>query len=235
MQKLTLVATLSGALLLAACAQRAPVSPVSVPSAPPPVPKVDARGAQVYTVDPARSQLRILVFRGGALARLGHNHVISTRGINGRVWVHSDPSRSAFELSFPVAELVVDDAEARREAGAEFAKEVPERDKEGTRRNMLSPAVLDAERYPDVRIVSGRIAGSAQSPRITALITLKDVTREVEVPAQVSIDGEKLTASGELDLRQSDFGIEPFKVALGALQVEDKLHVRYHLLATRQK
>ncbi|HEX7113497.1 MAG TPA: YceI family protein [Steroidobacter sp.] len=196
---------------------------------------MDTRGAQVYTIDATSSQLHILVFRGGTLARLGHNHVISADRIRGRVWVHSDPSRSAFELFFPVARLIVDDAEARRAAGAEFGKEVPEKDKEATRRNMLGPDVLDAERYPEVRIVSARISGDARSPHVTALITLKDVTREVEVPAQVSIDGERLTARGELSLRQSEFGIEPFKVGFGALQVQDELHIRYKLVAVRER
>ena len=33
-------------------------------------------GAREYRVDPARSLLQILVYRGGPMARLGHNHVI---------------------------------------------------------------------------------------------------------------------------------------------------------------
>jgi hypothetical protein len=100
----------------------------------------------------------ILVYRGGTLARLGHNHVMTSKAVTGRVWVHSQLAKSGFELAFPVAELIVDDAQARRAAGAEFPPEIPQADKEGTRKNMLRTEVLDAEHFPQVSLQSVRIS-----------------------------------------------------------------------------
>jgi hypothetical protein len=43
-----------------------------------------------------------------------------------------------------------------------------------------------------------------------------------------------ITASGELTLKQSDFGITPFSVLGGALAVQDQLELRFELSAQPQ-
>lgn len=203
--------------------------PPSAPSPPPP-----DSAAEVYEIDTQASAVHIHVFRGGTLARLGHNHVITSQSVTGRVWLHPQFTASGFELSFPVADLVVDDPKARQAAGSEFPPEIPAADKEGTKKNMLRLEVLDAERHPRVTIRSASISGSLQSPRITARITIKDVSRDVVVPASVAVNGKRLTARGEFEIRQTEFGMKPFSVALGALAVQDQLRVRFDLVAEKR-
>lgn len=224
-------------LLLAACPRplRPPEPPPVPPSGAPPVPPADTRGAVIYPVDAQHSELSILVFRGGALARLGHNHVISALTLSGRVWLHPQFTRSGFELSLPVKELVVDDPQARRAAGGEFPPDVPQQDKDATRRNMLGPAVLDAERYPRIALRAAGVAGTLETPEITARITIKNVSRDMQIPARIAVESARLTARGEFDIRQSDFGIEPFTAALGAISVQDRLHVRFKIVAQRER
>ena len=219
-------------LLLAACPR--PVRPPAPAPTVPPTPAADTRGATVYEVNPRSSQLSILVFRGGKFSRLGHNHVMTSQDVSGRVWVHPELPRSGFELSFPVAQLVVDDAEARRAAGGDFPPDIPQSDKDGTRKNMLKPEVLDGEHYPQVKLQAAKVGGTLQAPQVTARITIKDATREVEVPVQVAIEGAKLSASGEFDILQTEFGIKPFSVALGALEVQDRLHIKFRIVAEKR-
>jgi polyisoprenoid-binding protein YceI len=219
-------------LLLAACPR--PVRPPAPAPTVPPTPAADTRGATVYEVNPRSSQLSILVFRGGKFSRLGHNHVMTSQDVSGRVWVHPEFPRSGFELSFPVAQLVVDDAGARRAAGGDFPPDIPQSDKDGTRKNMLKPEVLDGEHYPQVRLQAAKVGGTLQAPQVTARITIKDATREVEVPVQVAIEGAKLSASGEFDILQTEFGIKPFSVALGALEVQDRLHIKFRIVAEKR-
>jgi polyisoprenoid-binding protein YceI len=207
--------------------------PAPAPTVPP-TPAADTRGATVYEVNPRSSQLSILVFRGGKFSRLGHNHVMTSQDVSGRVWVHPEFPRSGFELSFPVAQLVVDDAEARRAAGGDFPPDIPQSDKDGTRKNMLKPEVLDGEHYPQVKLQAAKVGGTLQAPQVTARITIKDATREVEVPVQVAIEGAKLSASGEFDILQTEFGIKPFSVALGALEVQDRLHIKFRIVAEKR-
>jgi polyisoprenoid-binding protein YceI len=236
MRELTRVGGLIGLSLLLAACPRPVRPPVPVPTVPPaPTASApDTRGATVYEVDSRSSQLSILVFRGGKLSRLGHNHVMTSHDVSGRAWMHPEFARSGFELSFPVMRLVVDDPQARRAAGSDFPPDIPQADKDGTRKNMLKPELLDGDSYPEVKVRSAKVGGTLQAPQVTARITIKDVSRDVQVPVKMAVEGGKLTASGEFDVLQTEFGIKPFSVALGALEVQDKLHIKFSVVAEKR-
>jgi hypothetical protein len=206
------------------------VPPATTPSAPP----AEVPGATYYRIDPQASTVHILVYRGGTFAKLGHNHVMSSKSLTGRVWMHRELARSGFEMAFPVADLIVDDPEARQAAGSEFPPEIPEADKQGTRKNMLRAEVLDGETYPRVELRSAKIEGALPAPQVTARITIKQVTREVVVPVKVTVTGDQLRATGEFALQQTDFGMKPFSVAMGALEVKDRLDVRFTIVAVKR-
>ncbi|WP_116807718.1 YceI family protein [Steroidobacter cummioxidans] len=205
------------------------VPPAPAQPAPPPT-----EGATFYQIDPQASVVHIYVYRGGTFARLGHNHVMTSKSVTGRVWMRSPLPGSGFELAFPVADLIVDDPEARRAAGTDFPPDIPDADKDGTRKNMLRKEVLDAETYPNVTVQATAVEGSLQAPKITARITIKNASKDVVVPASIDMNGDRLTASGEFDILQTDFGMKPFSVALGALEVQDRLHVRFNLVAVKR-
>jgi polyisoprenoid-binding protein YceI len=226
---LLLVAT---AGLLAGCPT--PVRPPERAPSAPPAPSA-VQDATIYDVDAEKSTLHVLVYRGGALARLGHNHVMSVRGMQGRLWSHTTTAKSGFDVSFPVAQMIVDDPEARRAAGGDFPPDVPDADRAGTRTNMLRAEVLDAERYPTITLESVNVAGARTNPQVTARVTIRDVRREVSLQPPVSIEADRKTVRGELDLLQSDFGIRPFSAALGALTVQDRLHVKFNVVAQQRK
>jgi hypothetical protein len=218
---------------LAACPR--PVQPPApAPSVPPTAPPAEVPGATNYRIDPQASTLDILVYRGGKFAKLGHNHVVSSKSLTGRVWMHRELARSGFEIAFPVADLIVDDPEARRAAGSEFPPEIPEGDKQGTRKNMLRAEVLDADNYPRVELKSVMVEGTLPNPQVTARITIKQSSRDVVVPVTVTVDGDRLIASGEFPIQQTEFGMKPFSVAMGALEVKDRLDVRFNIVGERR-
>ena len=105
--------------------------------------------AERYVVDAARSDVHWLVYKAGALARLGHNHTIAVGDLSGDVAVNRRrPAKSLFNLQFSVADLVVDDPALRSKLGEEFASVPKPDDIAGTRTNMLSERVLDGEKHP---------------------------------------------------------------------------------------
>ncbi|MBS0394533.1 MAG: YceI family protein, partial [Proteobacteria bacterium] len=184
-----------------------------------------------YRIDPDGSELRLLVYRGGPLARLGHNHVIIAHGLDGEAVVGDDPDGARLALSFPVAALAIDEPAARREEGAEFASLPSAEDVAGTRRNLESPAVLDAARFPTVRLeaVLGRVATGLVAH---ATVTLRGRDVPVEVPLTLVRRPGELLAEGGLELSQRALGLTPFSVALGALTVRDEVAVRFRIRAT---
>jgi polyisoprenoid-binding protein YceI len=228
MQLALLALLISGLLACQPQAVRQP-APGVMPSG-----AVDTSGAVRYEVDGAASQVHILVYRGGAMAALGHNHVVSSTSVSGVLYLHSDIARSHIELNLPVPSLIVDDPQSRLVEGPEFAAEVPEGAREGTRLNLQRPEVLDGESYPIITLNSVAVSGSRGNPMLTMRVTIKRVTRDVMVPATVKEAGDQLVAKGEFAIRQSDFGITPFSVALGALQVQDQLRIKFAITCRQQ-
>lgn len=190
-----------------------------------------AGGTTEYLVDTASSEVNILVYSDGPLARVGHNHVMTSRSVQGHISVSRASPRVAFDLSFPVEELIVDDPPERIAAGNDFPLNLTPADRTGTRKNMLGPAVLDAQRFPFISLSSLSMSGTLQNPHFSVLVTIRNVSRETSVDAQLTLVDSRLTATGEFDIRQSDFGIEPFSVAFGALRIDDRLHVSFALVA----
>jgi polyisoprenoid-binding protein YceI len=190
--------------------------------------------AERYVVDAARSDVHWLVYKAGALARLGHNHTVTIGDLSGSVAVNAaDLAKSQFDLEFTVASLVVDNAALRATLGADFASVPSENDIEGTRKNMLSERVLDGEKHPQIRISgSGPVAaGSAQE--LAVKVEMLGRTIDLKVPTEVTIDGEQLRAKGEFELNHADLGMKPFTALAGALQVGEKLSFTYDITARR--
>lgn len=186
-----------------------------------------------YDVESRESLLTILAFRGGALAKAGHNHIIASHDVGGTFYVPDDALHSTFELHVPVAQLTIDEPELRAREGLEFAAEVPESAREGTRRNMLGEALLNEAQYPEITLVGRRIndAAAAASIRADVQVTMRGQAHSVSVPVAYALTKGELVASGELPLRQSDLGLTPFSAMLGALQVQDELRIRFRIVA----
>jgi len=210
-----------------------PATAVGVP--PPPAGSLQPRHeGRPYDVESRESLLTILAFRGGALAKAGHNHVIASHDMTGTIYVPDDQSRSTFEVHVPVAQLTIDEPELRSKEGPDFPTEVPDSAKEGTRRNMLSEALLNGAQYPDILLVSEHIGAPAAAGSPTPAdvqVTIRGQVHSLAVPVTCSFEDSKLIVSGELPIKQTDLGLAPFSAMLGALQVQDELRVRFRIVA----
>jgi polyisoprenoid-binding protein YceI len=201
---------------------------------PPPGSLQQRHEGRPYDVEPRESLLTILAFRGGALAKAGHNHVIASHDMSGTIYVPDDQSRTTFEVSVPVAQLTIDEPDLRTKEGPDFPAEVPDSAKEGTRRNMLSEALLNGAQYPDITLVSQHIGApaTAGSPvRADVQVTIRGQAHSLSVPVTYDFEDSRLIVSGELPIKQTDLGLTPFSALLGALQVQDELRVRFRIVA----
>ncbi len=227
--KLRPVAAAILSLLLVGCPS-APRQPVPPPVSAPSAPAVEREGRPV-AISGAESLLAVLVYRGGALARVGHNHVVASRNLSGTAWVTGDITRSSFEVRVPVNDLVIDETQLRLQEGPEFPPEVPESAKEGTRSNMLSAALLDGATYPHVLLQSESIERTAEGLRAQVRVTMRDQVRSLVVPLTYELTDDELRVQGEVGLKQTDLGLTPFSALGGALRVQDEIEVKFRLLA----
>ena len=188
--------------------------------------------AREYKVVAEQSLLQILVYRGGAMARLGHNHVIASHQLQGEVLLAGDATRTRFEIRVPVNELTIDEPAMRESAGADFPPGVPQSARDGTRRNLLSEALLDGTNYPQIRLRATDVAlGADGGFDVGVEITLKDQAYQVRVPVTLQRQDGAVVANGEFALKQSELGLKPFSVAMGTLVVLDEMKIRFHITA----
>lgn len=216
-------------LVLAACQTAPPDSAARE--------KPDARasqGAARYAVDANASEIRLLMFRDGPLARFGHNHVIVGR-IQGEIRAGDSAAASGFGLEVPVESFAVDPPEARGEEGEAFAAPVPEPARRDTRENILGSRMLDAANHPLVRIESIALVGPDWAPTVVARLTLRGAARDLRFDASVFRRDDVLTVGASFWIDQSALGIEPFTTPDGGLRVRDAIFVRVRVVARRDK
>jgi hypothetical protein len=194
-----------------------------------------AAGAQgverTYAIDGAASDIHWLVYKAGALARLGHNHVISVPSPRGNVVVAQDPSASHFEIVISVADLSIDDPKLRSGLGEDFSSVPTEKDIEGTRHNMLTDRVLNGDQFPTIRVNGAGPLGTAGAQTFKLKIELLGRTVDLTVPAKVVIAEDHVEASGQFDLNHADLGMQPFTALMGALSVGEKMSFTYRVIA----
>ena len=208
-----------------------PQVPMQAQELPLPPSPSDQTSRQTFHIDAAASTLHILVYRGGTLARLGHNHVISSRSIRGSLWRGQALPDSGCAITVPVNALIADDNAARAAEGDDFPLNVTEDAKQGTKTNMLRDTLLDGANYPEISIRCVGLQGDSDSPVAVAALRIKDQTRQVSVPITVSTVDGRLHVKGAFDIKQTDFGITPLNVAMGALLVLDTIKIKFELVA----
>ena len=192
-----------------------------------------AQGAARYTVDAEHSEVRFLVYKIGALSAFAHDHTVDAKGFQGEVYLAGSFPDSSFSLTLPVKDFQVDDPASREAEGKDFSPNPSASAVQGTTRNMLGPGVLDAGKYPEVTIQSVKVTGSEAKAEATVRITLHGTARDLRVPFTLDRSGDQLTATGEFELRQSEFGITPFSAVGGAIQVADAIQVKFKILARK--
>ncbi len=199
-----------------------------------PLPSLPVAGSVQYVVDGKDSDVRILAFRGGPLARVGHNHVVRVHDLSGEIYLAPGFHESGFTLMFPVAGLQVDPADARADEGAEFAIMPSPQAIDGTYKNMIGPALLDAQQFPQITLRSVALTGPAWGPEATVRVTLHGVARDLTMPLAINARDDRLTVTGMFTLKTPEFGITPFSVMGGGLQVLDEVKIRFNIVAHRK-
>ena len=184
-----------------------------------------------YTVDSEQSWVRVLVYRGGLMSRLGHNHTVDV-AVAGSGEATNDNHSITGSLRMMVNEMVVDAPTSRDAEGDEFPGHLKPKDIDGTRDNMLGRKLLDASRFPDIVVTCQRI-GELDGVRVAELlVTLKGVEWPLQVPVDVAEENGKLTVRGSFPLSHQQIGLKPFKAALGALRVRNEMQIKFEIVAS---
>lgn len=178
-------------------------------------------GPVVYDLSPA-SRFEVRTGKAGLFGVFGHDHVIRADSVSGTIVY--DPryvGNSRVEVTVPVASLHV-----VREGADE--KDGP--DVEETMRH----AVLHPDRHPRVRFRSRIVTRIAGGVHVVGDLELAGRSRPMAVDVALKRDGDRLIARGRFEIKQTDFGIEPYRAAAGTIRVADEVEFRFEAVGVRR-
>jgi len=190
-----------------------------------PSPRLAAQAqARTYTIVASQSTFTVSVGKAGFLSAFGHEHTIAVKSFGGRVRVSpSEISQASLELEVEAKSLAVADKGIDDKERAEIQK-------------AMETDVLEVSRFPKISFRSVSVgnvkpSGSGQSFVVSGDLTLHGVTKRVAVPVVVTITPEHLRATGEVTVKQTDFGIKPYSAASGTVKVKDALKLSFAITA----
>ncbi|MFN3198647.1 MAG: YceI family protein [Bradymonadia bacterium] len=190
---------------------------------------VTATGApKTYQIQPGQSRVDIQVFKDGVADGFAHNHVIRGTDVTGTVtYDPDDVAQCSFDATLKTTTLKADLASARKRYKLEGT--LDKDDREEVEENMKAEDQLHVSKYPTVRMKSVKVSKAGERYLIIADTTLKGETRRTVLRGQVSVNGDTLTGTGKMKVKQSAFGMEPYSAFLGAVENKDELiiHVRF--------
>jgi len=183
-------------------------------------------------LDRERSWLAARTGTAGLLGFLGHAHGVVAETWDARVCLDPEqPARSRLEIVIPVEGLRIDTVRALELAGLDRESDAEERAE--LQAEMTGPETLDAARHPEIRFrMTAFEPGADGTGRARGELTIHGVTRAVAAPVRVAgLDRGAFEAEGRLEIRQTEFGIEPESVA-GVVRVADRVTLRFRLAGT---
>jgi polyisoprenoid-binding protein YceI len=187
----------------------------------------DEKAVVRYIVDASQSKFTVQAFASGLLSGFGHNPTIAIRDFTGEVQCTTGSlTNASMRLMINAESLVVVD-------------DVKEKDRKEIE-SMMHDTVLETSRYPETifqstNITVTRIIEGRYKARIIGELTMHGVTRgSLWIQAQVKVEGERLRATGDFSLKQTDYNIKLVSVAGGALKLKDELKFTFDIVAHQE-
>lgn len=169
------------------------------------------------TIGPADGELLLHTGVTGRAARMGHRLTIAmTRWRAGVSWVGSRPVRAELAVE-------VDSFEVLRGEGG--VKGLSTAEKALVRSNALKS--LNASRFPEIRYTSDVIEHTGDGYRLTGTLQIRGAARNHVIDLGAEDLGEAWRLSVETTVRQSDYGIKPFSLLMGSVQVADDVSLSF--------
>lgn len=182
--------------------------------------QVPVRDSVVYELS-AASRLEVETGKAGLFGFAGHDHRIRARTFSGEViYFPAAPAQSRVEIVVPADSLVVltpeDTVEIRKVAEA------------------MRTETLQVDRYRDIVFRSTGLSLSGDSVRVQGELTLVGQTRDVMVSLRVDIATDTLRASGTFSVKQTDFGMTPYRGGPGGtVRVADRVRFTIDVVGIR--
>jgi len=179
---------------------------------------------RTYTIDLSQSRVTATLTQEGFIARRYPTHRVEVKNFSGKVEVSErDETRIAVEVEAETKSLTNADEGMTEFERREF-------------HNVLNNSVLESDKFPKIKFVSvsvsdARKSGETRSFTLNGDLTLRDATKRVSFPVIVTISKDQLRATGDAELKQTDFGIKPYSGKLGMISIGDEVKINFAIVA----
>lgn len=166
-----------------------------------------------FDIGPSTGDLLVRTGRDGVAARVGHDLTITFEKWSGRLTLRGDDLHSAtVTATFETGSIKV-------LAGTGGALPLTIIDRREIRKTALR--LLEADRHPTATFTSTSITRSGDGGRIEGTLTL----RGVSAPVTIDVSPNGAGWHGSASIRQTSFGIKPYRAFLGALRLADEVGI----------
>lgn len=176
-----------------------------------------------YRIDASQSKFLAHASRGGLAWFRGHSHNIAIRDFSGTTELTLNALNPAsLQMSVRTDSLEETDPVFTPEQKTIIKKE-------------LDDLVLESARYPEITFkstdVKGSLVGGKFDVRIRGDLTLHGVTRQITIPAIVTVDGDTLRAVGEFEIDRKDFNVNATNAFHGLVRVKHDVKFEFDIVA----
>jgi polyisoprenoid-binding protein YceI len=178
-----------------------------------------------YRINPGQSRFMANVGSGGLLWFMGHTHHFAVRDFSGEATLTPDSlAPASLQMTIKAASL--------EETGKNFTDQQKQIINKEARNE-----VLEADKYPEIVFKSTNVKGKMTSAghyqvKIAGDLTLHGVTRQIEIPAQVTVNGNNFEAAGEFSVNRSDFKVKAKSIKAGMIRVRNKITFEFDIKAS---
>lgn len=172
---------------------------------------------RTWKLDDSDGALTLHTDVAGRAARIGHRLTIV---------MHSWQIRVDWNDQVPVsAELTVDVDSLQVAAGEGGVTPLTTPEKAVARGNALK--TLGVKRFPHITFRADTFTTTTDGYRMHGPLQIHGVTRPTDVDLTLSADGEVWKLAAEAEVKQSDFAIKPYSMALGSMKVADTVAISF--------
>jgi len=179
---------------------------------------------RIYVIELSESSVTATLKQDGFIARRYPTHHVEVKNFSGKIEApEGDETRIAVEVEAEAKSLTNVDEGMTEFERKEF-------------HNVLNNLVLESDKFPKIKFVSSSVSDARKSGETRAFtlngeLTMRDVTKRVSFPVVVTLSNDQLRATGDAELKQTDFGITPYSGKLGLIRIGDEIKINFAIVA----
>jgi len=157
-------------------------------------------------------------------AGLSHDHVMVSRGWSGTAsYDAADPSACNISITVPVNQLDVDPQYMRQAVG--YTTTLDDTQRGQVKEHMLAEGQLNGAAHPNITFQSTTCTADS----ISGNLSIRGSSQPVTIKTKMSEDGSSFSAKGQLTIRATQFGFQPYSALFGQLKNRDDMKLTIKL------